>query len=69
MSPREDRVFQIIRSGRHDLTEIAQVSGVDKTNVNHVLGKLAWLKLVKNIQCPGCGRKGYWIEIKRNKRN
>ena len=69
MSPREDKVFAIIKSGVHNLSEIARVSGVDKTNVNHVLEKLGWMKLVKNTECKECGRKGYWIETKRNKRN
>ena len=69
MTPREDKILAIIRSGVHNLSDIARVSGVDKTGASHVLGKLVWMKLVKNVECKECGRKGNWIETKRNKRN
>ena len=63
MTPREEKVFRIVASGMHNLTDISRVSGVDKTNLSHVLEVLVWHKLVKNIKCVECGRKGKWIVL------
>jgi len=63
MTPREELVLKIIGSKTHNLTDIARVAGIDKTNASHVLNILAWHKLIKNSECKECGRKGKWIVL------
>jgi len=54
LSPFEEVVYRLVKSGHNTLAKVTMVMDKDKGNVHGHLKRLVFKKLIKKKMCPNC---------------